>query len=149
MYKKVLLLIFVFTLSFLSIIDVNAKNKVDVYFFHGRGCPHCADEEKYLEQVKKKYSNVNIKEYEVWYDSDNAELLSKVKDALDVESNGVPFTVISNVGTVGYNDAIGRKLDRLIEYYSTNKSIDAMNYKPKKSKGVFFVQEYISTNNFS
>lgn len=126
MYKKVLLLIFVFTLSFLSIIDVNAKNKVDVYFFHGRGCPHCADEEKYLEQVKKKYSNVNIKEYEVWYDSDNAELLSKVKDALDVESNGVPFTVISNVGTVGYNDAIGRKLDRLIEYYSTNKSIDAI-----------------------
>ena len=31
------------------------KEKVHIYFFHGDGCPHCADEEEFLELLKERY----------------------------------------------------------------------------------------------
>ena len=29
------------------------EEKINVYFFYGDGCPHCAKEEEFLEEVKK------------------------------------------------------------------------------------------------
>ena len=40
------IIIFVF---FLGISNVSAR-KINVYFFHGDGCPHCAALEKYLNE---------------------------------------------------------------------------------------------------
>lgn len=126
MKKKLLYVLILFSFLFINTLSVNAKEKVTIYFFHGRGCPHCAEEEEYLDVLKKKHDNIVIKDYEVWYNEKNNELMKKVKKELKVESNGVPFTVISDVGTIGYTDSIGRKLDRLVDFYSTEKEIDAV-----------------------
>ncbi|MBQ3435637.1 MAG: hypothetical protein IJH13_01300 [Bacilli bacterium] len=134
--KKLLYVLILFSFLFINTVSVNAKEKVTIYFFHGRGCPHCAEEEKFLDNLKTKYDNIVIKDYEVWYNDENKKLMDKVKKELKTESSGVPFTVISDVGTIGYTDSIGRKLDRLVDFYSTEKSIDAVKlieegkYKP-------------------
>ena len=57
---------------------INAK-EVNVYLFHGDGCPHCASEIEYLEEIEKEYNEVNINLYEVWYNEDNQKLMKKVK----------------------------------------------------------------------
>ena len=134
--KKLLYVLILFSFLFINTVSVNAKEKVTIYFFHGRGCPHCAEEEKFLDSLKTKYDNIVIKDYEVWYNDENKKLMDKVKKELKTESSGVPFTVISDVGTIGYTDSIGRKLERLVDFYSTEKSIDAVKlieegkYKP-------------------
>ena len=126
MKKAIYIAILLFAVLF-SFIDVSAKEKVTISFFHGRGCPHCAEEEKYLTKIKQKYSNVEIKEYEVWYNEENKKLMQDVKKALGIETLGVPFTLISDVYTIGYNDVIERKLNRIINYYSKNKQIDVIS----------------------
>ena len=94
--KIVLLLLLIPTL-------VSAK-EVNLYLFHGDGCPHCAKEREYLKEIEKEYDDVNIHLYEVWYDTDNQELMEKVKKELNSSTNYVPLTIIGDKYTVGFND---------------------------------------------
>jgi thiol-disulfide isomerase/thioredoxin len=48
-----------------------------VYFFWGDGCPHCKEEKPFLNEMKKKYPRMNIIEREVWYNKENAAILTK------------------------------------------------------------------------
>ena len=95
--KMVLLLLLLFPTL------VSAK-EVNLYLFHGDGCPHCAKEREYLKEIEKEYDDVNIHLYEVWYDTDNQELMEKVKKELNSSTNYVPLTIIGDKYTVGFND---------------------------------------------
>ena len=113
--KKIISLLFVLILSFFLIIPAGAKEKnVTVYFFHGDGCPHCASEEKMLKRVSKK---VKVVKYEVWYNTDNEELMNKIRSAYNIEAVGVPLTIIGDSYFVGYSDSIGNTINRAIAYY--------------------------------
>lgn len=99
MLKKKIVLLLLLLLPTL----VSAK-EVNLYLFHGDGCPHCAKEREYLKEIEKEYDDVNIHLYEVWYDTDNQELLEKVKKELNSSTNYVPLTIIGDKYTVGFND---------------------------------------------
>lgn len=99
MFKKKIVLLLLLLLPTL----VSAK-EVNLYLFHGDGCPHCAKEREYLKEIEKEYDDVNIHLYEVWYDTDNQELLEKVKKELNSSTNYVPLTIIGDKYTVGFND---------------------------------------------
>ena len=112
---------------FAFVLPVCAEDKLTVYFFHGKECPHCALEGEFLEDIEKQYSNVEVKKYEVWYDVENAELLTKVKKHLNVTAGGVPFTVIGTSSFLGYNDATGDTIKRAINYYQENEYVDVVS----------------------
>ena len=77
---------------------------VNLYFFWGNGCPHCAKEEIFLQQLTQKYPEVKIYSYEVWYNAQNQDLLIQVGQALKTDIQGVPFTVIGPHAISGYYD---------------------------------------------
>jgi glutaredoxin len=88
------------------------ENKVNLYLFEGKGCPHCKQEKEWLKTLKSKYSDkINIYEFEVWYDQDNANLLQDVQNKLGTNATGVPYTVISNHNYVGYSDTIKSEME--------------------------------------
>lgn len=99
MLKKKMVLLLLLLLPTL----VSAK-EVNLYLFHGDGCPHCAKEREYLKEIEKEYDDVNIHLYEVWYDTDNQELMENVKKELNSSTNYVPLTIIGDKYTVGFND---------------------------------------------
>ena len=120
-YLKILLF-FLLSISFFGI--VNAKDKdITMYFFHGDGCPHCAAEEKFIEEHKDDFKNVKVVKYEVWHNDDNVKLLKKVIKKFDYETNSIPFNVIGNTIITGYSDAAGtsNKILNSIKYYQVNK----------------------------
>jgi len=92
-----------------------------IFFFYGRGCPHCAEEEKFLEKIEEQYPEVEIKKIEVWFNARNAELMSRVGEALKIKIQGVPLTIAGEKTVAGYLDevttgqeilrAIGRKTE--------------------------------------
>ena len=85
------------TLSNSSTLDKTIDGKVVIYLFRGQGCPHCTDAENWIESIKKEYGYMFIvKNYEVWYDADNAELMEKVAESRDEEVMGVPYIVIGD-----------------------------------------------------
>jgi len=84
--------------------DENKEASVNVYFFWGEGCPHCAHEKPFLEKMEKKYPEIRIKEYEVWGSTQNQKLMQAFGEKLNATVNGVPFTVIGEEYTVGWMD---------------------------------------------
>ncbi len=107
------------------------ENKINIYFFYGDGCPHCAKEEKLLKLLDEKYSDVIIiHRYETWDNSKNRELMIEAKElvkAKGVSQVSVPFTVIGNKYFSGYSEYVGNEIENLIKIYSSEEDIDKDN----------------------
>ncbi len=105
-------LILFFTFS----LNVDAKGKVTLYFFHGDGCPHCAEEEEFLSDIEDKYKDtLEISPYEVWYNFENQRLMNKVADAFNTKVSGVPFTVIGETYFTGFSDTSKEEIENTIK----------------------------------
>jgi len=79
---------------------------VDVYFFWGDGCPHCAKEETFLQDLKKDLGDtINIHSHEVWYNEENQELLARMAEALGEEIGGVPATFVGDQLFIGFGSS--------------------------------------------
>ena len=103
-----------------NIVDASVEDDViNIYFFYGDGCPHCAKEEKFFEEeLEKKYKNIKIYYFEVWKNDGNSQMLSKVKDVFKVSNSNVPFTVIGKKYLTGYSDGTKEKIYDIIDEYS-------------------------------
>lgn len=94
------------------------KKKINLYLFHGRDCPHCEAERKWLKTIEKKYEEyLNIHMFEVWYDEDNASMMNAVKEKLEITKSGVPLTIIGEEYYVGYSESIGSIIENKIKEY--------------------------------
>jgi glutaredoxin len=79
--------------------------------FHGEGCPHCAAERAWLEELSLTYPDLQIEQYEVWKDEDNRELLTRYATDLGFEPTGVPVTIIGEQVWIGFSEAIAAELE--------------------------------------
>ena len=121
--KKILKFLIVFAILLLLPVSAKADEKViNIHLFYGNGCPHCAAEEEFLSDYLKDRTDVKLYKYEVWYDSHNQELLSKVqKEMGTTNKSGVPFTVIGKKTIVGYADGVtNEQIKDAINYYLNN-----------------------------
>ena len=121
--KKWLLLLVLFLFPYVSF----AKEDVTLYFFHGDGCPHCAEESVFLEKLQKDYPDLKIEKYEVWYDEENSALLQKVQQELHIERMGVPTTIIGDVYMVGYSEETANVIKRAIDFFYENEYKDVVS----------------------
>lgn len=103
-----------------------AQGKVNLYFFYGDGCPHCAREEKFLNTLEKEYKGIEINKYEVWNNRDNAQFLAALGRELDLDVSGVPLLIIGDKTFVGFYSAetTGSQIKAAIEYYLSNGCAD-------------------------
>lgn len=113
--KKVFVILAFLLLGLLAFSKLQAANETQVYFFYGNGCPHCAKEEKFLEQQVKENPNLKVTAFEVWYNKANLELLRKVGEEMNLDVSGVPLTIIGDWSISGYSDqVIGEQIKRQI-----------------------------------
>ena len=122
---KIILPIFLF---FIFIQPSIARDKINLYFFYGDGCSHCAKEEKFLNKLEEERGDIKIFRYEVWYNRDNAQLLSSVGKELGLDTSGVPLLVIGNKSVAGYysDKTTGEKIKEIIDYYTVNECSDVV-----------------------
>ena len=100
--------------------QVSSNNNV-VYYFYGQGCPHCAKIEPFMENITKKYPDVNIQKLEVWYNQTNQKIYTDVNAAAGItQPPGVPEVVIGNVVLVGEVD-IPQNLERYVQAIEKKK----------------------------
>ena len=123
-FKLLLIAISFFILPF----SASAK-EVTLNLFYGKECPHCEAEQQYLETLKDEYGDdLKINKIEVWHNKDNNKLLEKVRDKLNDNGRGVPFTVIGTTGITGYSEATEEEIKELIEKVKKNNEVDAVSY---------------------
>lgn len=94
-----------------------AQEEVNLYFFWGKGCPHCEKEKVLLEQFKNKYPYLRVYDFEVYGSFQNASLLQKIGKKLNIRIDGIPFTVIGDKPLSGFLETMTpAELSDRIEY---------------------------------
>lgn len=116
---KLIIPAFLFFFFLTTTLPLLASDKFTLYFFYGKYCPHCAKEEKFLDQLEEKYSFLEVKRYEVTEDYENSQLLKKVAQRLNVDVRGVPFTVVHEKTFIGYlnDETTGREIEAAINQF--------------------------------
>ena len=98
--------------------DIKNDDKVNIYLFYSKICPHCQKEEKYFETLKEKYQDkINIYTYEVTENKTNNEIMKSLKKELKENNQGVPFTIIGSKTFLGYDESFNERIENTIESY--------------------------------
>jgi cytochrome c biogenesis protein CcdA len=94
-----------------------AEEKVEVNFFYGDGCPHCAKVEPVIDVLKTKFPQVLFNSYEIYHNQDNALSLYKLYDEYKVpqeDRGGVPIVFISSEYFMGDKPIIDNLENKII-----------------------------------
>lgn len=119
--KKIFWLLFVIIFLVLLIkpdLGLAQKNSTEINFFYSTTCPHCKKEKEFLNELKNKYSEIEIKEYEVINDRENQEILKSFYEKYQVperEQGYVPVTFTPTKYFIGFNDEIGNEIEGCVK----------------------------------
>ena len=127
--RKIALFLPVLALLVLSLspVSTSANNDLNIYFFWGEGCPHCAKEHELLNSLASKYPEIKVYDYEIYNNKQNAEFLRKISEEIDTSVNGVPFTIIGDEYFEGFSESITpEKIEERINYCLLNECGDSV-----------------------
>ncbi|OYT43192.1 MAG: hypothetical protein B6U88_01705 [Candidatus Aenigmarchaeota archaeon ex4484_56] len=125
---------------FLVVAPVSFAQNVTLYFFFGKGCPHCAQMEPFLDSLKEKYPSLEIKKFEVYFNQSNRELFEKIAKSYNTEIQGVPTVFIDRKVFVGYNKEIGQEIKEKIEECIRESCISPEDILNGTNNSVFIIR---------
>ena len=136
---KNLLIFLVFILLVSSI--AYAQQKTVLYFFWSNGCPHCAAEEPFLEDMQAKYPDLEVMSYEV-SNQDNAQLFNRMAQAYGTTPQGVPMTFVGEEYFIGYGnyENSGINIENAIANCVENGCIDPIEKLGEEPESISIVQ---------
>jgi len=121
MEKKIWLIfsLIIFIIFSLKADFVLAKeNQIEIYFFYNAICPHCKKAKEFLRDLKKKYPEIKLKEYELLYNLKNQEILSQFYKKYQIpkkDKGYVPIIFTPTEYFVGFNEKIAKDIERCIK----------------------------------
>ncbi|MBZ9578552.1 hypothetical protein KJA14_01745 [Patescibacteria group bacterium] len=119
--KKFFLILFtIFFLSSLMKVDLilAQENRIEIHFFYSVTCPHCAEEKIFLEELEKKYPEIEIKQYEVTRYPENQKILKNFYEKYQVlkgEQGRVPVTFTPTRYFVGFSQQIAENIENCLK----------------------------------
>jgi len=135
--KKFTLYIFFVALSILIYgwliprgVHAQESKAINLYLFYGEGCPHCAKEKVFLDELKSEYQEkIDITEYEIYYNKKNADIFEQTIEEMNVDVGGVPFLIVGDEYFIGYgSDAdTGSGIKKAIDKCLTETCTDIFN----------------------
>lgn len=98
---------------------------VVLYFFWGDGCPHCEQQKPFLEELKGRYPNLEVRDYEVYNIPKNREIFLQMAADVGFEARGVPTTIIGEDHWVGFGGETAQRIEAQVAACSTAGCPDA------------------------
>jgi thiol-disulfide isomerase/thioredoxin len=97
------------------------QGNVTVYFFYGEECPHCHNVMPFVQNLSKKYPEVDFLILETWHNEINLGLSQSLHKELGVPNAGVPEIIIGNISLVGDRDIPARLEGYILEQLKKKK----------------------------
>jgi glutaredoxin len=94
--------------------DGSHAEDVRLLFFWGDGCPHCTEEEVFLEDLQDRHPELEIEEYEVWYVPENRAKLQALAQEMGFEPQYVPVTIVGEQYWIGFSDIIAEEIEQAV-----------------------------------
>lgn len=125
MNRLFLILIAVVLISWVSAFAAdNTSKPIDIVYFYGNTCPHCAAFEKWLDEIKPNY-NINPVGFEVYENKTNQDLAISLASEYGESFKGVPMIFICDKIFFGFSDAVAAELKAKIEHCSKEECHDS------------------------
>lgn len=107
--------------------DEEETKEVNVYIFKGDGCGFCQAALEWFDEIDDKYGDqFELREYETWYDEENAKLMEAVAKVRGEQVSGVPYIIVGNQSWNGFDKSYEDEiLDKIKSEY---KKADADRY---------------------
>lgn len=109
----------ILVLLLVSVGQVNAEasppEQVIIYVFRGEGCPYCRAEMNFLEEFKKEYPQVVVRDYEIYYNEENRLYLRQMAARYGMEPGGVPVTFIGDRHWVGFAESVAVQIEATVK----------------------------------
>ncbi len=127
--KKTLFIILssVFLFSALPVAVLAQLTSID--FFFSPTCPHCAEEEIFLDKLQEEYPNIVINRYSV-FESKNVELLKEYYKNYEVPKSYygmVPATFTAEEYFIGFTEKIGEDIRGCVDKCETGGGVSEEN----------------------
>jgi thiol-disulfide isomerase/thioredoxin len=96
-------------------VEPSAQGNVTVYFFYGEECPHCHNVMPFIQNISKKYPDVDFRILETWHNETNQAISLSLHEKLGIQSAGVPEVIVTGNRTPLIGDrAIPEELEGVI-----------------------------------
>jgi glutaredoxin len=105
--------------------DGSHAQEVKLLFFWGDGCPHCADEKVFLEDLQARHPLLVIESYEVWYNAENQDRLRAKALELGFEPQYVPVTIVGEQYWVGFSEIMAEEIEQAVVAGIDNIPVEA------------------------
>ena len=163
MKKKLLLLLIAFVLPFntlaktfyddyetknfketLEAEEMEIKNKnykeddkqAIIYMFRGDGCGYCRAFLEFLNSISEEYGKYfRLVSFEVWNNSQNADLLNKVPLVTNESAGGVPYIIIGEKVFGGYAESYNDEIKSAIMAQYNDPSYDVFEKLDERLNG--------------
>ena len=112
---------------------VPVKKMVTVYFFWGKGCPHCENEKRFFDAIMKESPAMEVRDYEVWFNKKNAALLAGMLKAHGMKPSGVPITFIDEQVVTGFSVQSQEKIEALLRGCGHTPCVDPLDILGRKT----------------
>ncbi len=122
------------------------KGHANIYFFWQEGCPHCALEESFLQELSQKYP-INIYSFEIRNNHSNQRLYLEACKVFDLKQFATPTTFIGSEQVIGFmNDSYFRNQikDYVVDCISYGCEDKLYNLFKNFSPSIRFQQDNIS-----
>ncbi len=88
-----------------------------VILFHSEECPHCKEEIKFLDGLKKEMPSFEIREYEVGHNEENRKIFLETAEKLGIKNLAVPLTIVGDKYLIGFDnpEGLGRTIRQMIQ----------------------------------
>ncbi len=81
-----------------------SKAAHQILYFWGIGCPFCERLKPQLEQLAAEYPQVQLRDFEVYYDRANQQRFLETANTYGLDANSVPLTFIGERHWIGYRE---------------------------------------------
>lgn len=103
------------------------NNKINIYVFWGKNCPHCEELFDFLESIHNKYGKYyTVYGFEIWNNEANAQLMDEMLAELNSsnEKKAVPSYIIGNQVFDGYDRSYDSKIkEAIISEYNNRENL--------------------------
>jgi len=131
------LLFFLIIFSLIAPMAYAQQEPIDIVYFYGKTCPHCATFQEWLDEIKDEYS-INPIGFEVYSNKSNLELARELAEEYGESFRSVPMIFICDQTFVGFNKFVTgkeiiQKLESCIQTHCQDSPLDKIKqceFKP-------------------
>ncbi|MDH4358433.1 MAG: hypothetical protein OEV37_00585 [Candidatus Berkelbacteria bacterium] len=135
MKKTLLVFLLIYVISLFAPGVSLAAEKKQIYKFWSKYCPHCKDENAFLDKLQKQRSDIEILSYEVTSDKGAADLFKRFSDHCGNTDYSVPALYIGTKHIIGFKDEIttGKLIEQTLDSYTLENYPDPLKHLDDKN----------------